>query len=68
MSKNNSIVKFQFLDVCKNKKKIIFWINDLEKYIQKDGHEDLQVYLSFLNVVIEVLGEHNHFENLCSAI
>ena len=36
----------------------------LEKYIKDDNNEDLQVYLSFLNVVIEVLGEHNHFENL----
>ncbi len=36
----------------------------LEKYIKDDNNEDLQVYLSFLNVVIEILGEHNHFENL----
>ena len=36
----------------------------LEKYIFKDGFDDLQVYLSLLNVVIEILGEHNHFENL----
>ena len=56
-TKNWQIIEQNIFSVSNIKQK-------LEKYIQKDGHEDLQVYLSFLNVVIEVLGEHNHFENL----
>lgn len=36
----------------------------LTKYINQDNCEDLQVYLSFLDVIVELLAEHNHFERL----
>jgi hypothetical protein len=38
--------------------------NKLNKYISEDAGDDLQVYLSFLNVIVELLAEHTHFERL----
>ena len=37
--------------------------NKLAKYINQANGEDLQIYLSFLDVIVELLAEHNHFEN-----
>ncbi len=56
-TKNWSIIEQNIFSVTHIKQK-------LEKYINDDGHEELHIYLGFLNVILELLGEHNHFENL----
>ncbi len=38
--------------------------NKLAKYINQANGEDLQIYLSFLDIIVELLAEHNHFEKL----
>ena len=46
----------------------IFSLSDillkLNKYSKESNCEDLETYSTLLNIIVELLGEHNHFENL----
>ena len=36
----------------------------LKKYSKESNCDDLETYTTLLNIIIELLGEHNHYENL----
>lgn len=46
----------------------IFSLSDIllkiKRYSKESNSDDLETYSTLLNIIVELLGEHNHFENL----